>query len=95
MQQSKQSSAFQVRGGSVIAGVDPTLVLLETDGQLDLLRVDQLGDNWYGLGSDGVTRALHGPPRQHPRQRKPAALRRTRPKIRARRLALSLYGQLG
>jgi hypothetical protein len=58
---SKQTAAFLVLGGEVAAGIDPTLVLLETaNGQLDLLRTDgELGDNWYVFCcADGITRVL-------------------------------------
>jgi hypothetical protein len=96
---SKHSGAFLVLGGEVCAGTDPTVVLLETaDGQWDLLRVtDQLGDGWYQLYSDGITRVLHGPPRQHKRparQHQRPALRRVRtPTIRGQRTVLAVYGR--
>ena len=68
------------------------LVLLETtDGRHELLRTDgELGDNWYGLGVDGVVRALQ-PTRQHWPKRK--ALQRVRTAIRGQRTVLALCGR--
>jgi hypothetical protein len=89
----KQTAAFLVLGGEVAAGIDPQLVLLETaDGQLDLLRVDQLDGGWFGLVlDDGLTRRLHAPMRLHQHQRDP--LRRVRTAIVGRRTVLPLLGQ--
>ena len=86
---SKQSSAFLVRDGEV-SGVDPMVVPVETAaGQCELLRTDQL-EGWYGLGLDGVVRALHGPTRQHRHQREPS--RRARTAIRGQRALHTLHG---
>jgi hypothetical protein len=92
MHTSKQTAAFQVLDGEVCAGIDPQVVLVEAaDGQLDVLRTDELS-GWYGLGVDGVVRALrHGPTRQLRHQREP--LRRARTSIRGQRTLCTLHGQ--
>ena len=52
----RSHGSFQVRGGKVCAGADPTLVLLEQADGRDLLPTTDLGDGWYQLGADGITR---------------------------------------
>ena len=66
------------------------VALVETDGQLDVLRVDQL-EGWYGLGGDGVVRVLTAPTRQHRHQRHPCAA--FAPAIRGKRTVCTLHGQ--
>jgi hypothetical protein len=88
MQQSKQSSAFLVRDGEVL-GVDPMVVLLEVaDGRCELLCTDQL-EGWFGIGDDGIARALRAPTRQHSRR----ALRHVRSAIRGQRTLCTIHGQ--
>lgn len=91
MHTNKQTAAFQVLDGEVAAGIDPMVVPVETtDGQLDVLRVDEL-EGWYGIGVDGVARPLHAPTRQHRHPREP--LRRARTAIRGQHTVCTLHGQ--
>jgi hypothetical protein len=85
---SKQTAAFLVLGGEVL-GVDPMVVPVETAaGQCELLRTDEL-EGWYGIGGDGIARALHQPTRQHSRR----ALRHVRTAIVGQHIVPILQGR--
>jgi hypothetical protein len=91
-----RKGSFEVRGGKVCAGVDPTLVVLETaSGQWEVCRTAELEDGWYAFDpADAVTRAVKSPDLPNvppPHQRK--ALHRARsPSLRGKRCVLTLYG---